>query len=90
MKLGLPGSGKEMDKLIDPRFGRCQYFIVIDPETFSFKAKENPFKSTDRGVGIQACTMDVRPPCKDGPDFQGRAQRSQSLKSGGHNSDYRS
>ncbi|MCK4792112.1 MAG: NifB/NifX family molybdenum-iron cluster-binding protein [Desulfobacteraceae bacterium] len=54
MKLGLPGSGKEMDKLIDPRFGRCQYFIVIDPETFSFKAKENPFKSTDRGAGIQA------------------------------------
>ena len=54
MKLGLPSSGKEMDKLIDPRFGRCQYFIVIDPKTFSFKAKENPFKSTDRGAGIQA------------------------------------
>jgi len=54
VKLGLPGSGKEMDKLIDPRFGGCQYFIVIDPESFSFMAKENPFKSTDRGAGIQA------------------------------------
>ena len=54
VKLGLPGSGKEIDTLIDPRFRRCRYFIVIDPETLSFEAKENPFKSASSGAGIQA------------------------------------
>ena len=54
MKLGLPASGKEMDSFIDSRFGRCQYFIVVDQETLNLEAAENPFKSTDRGAGIQA------------------------------------
>ena len=54
MKLALPGSGKEMNTLIDPRFGRCRYFMVIDPDTLAFEARENPFRTADRGAGIQA------------------------------------
>ena len=58
MKLGFPGSGKEMNTLIDPRFGRCRYFMVIDPDTLSFQARENPFRTADRGAGIQAVSPD--------------------------------
>jgi predicted Fe-Mo cluster-binding NifX family protein len=54
MKLGLPSSGKEMDTFVDPRFGRCRYFMVVDPDTLSFEARENPFRTADRGAGIQA------------------------------------
>ena len=54
MKLGIPATSKEMDNLIDPRFGRCRYFMVIDPETLSFEAKENPFRLATSGAGIQA------------------------------------
>jgi predicted Fe-Mo cluster-binding NifX family protein len=54
MKLALPSSGKEMDTLIDSRFGRCRYFMVIDSDTLSFEIRENPFQSAAGGVGIQA------------------------------------
>jgi len=54
MKIGLPGSGKEMDTLIDGRFGRCRYFMIIDPETLDLETAENPFKSASSGAGIQA------------------------------------
>ena len=30
MKIGVSSTGKTPEAEIDPRFGRCQYFIVIE------------------------------------------------------------
>ena len=46
--------GKEIDTTIDSRFGRCHYFMVIDPDTFLFDVRKNPFRTSSRGAGIQA------------------------------------
>ena len=54
MKIALTASGPELSNLIDPRFGRCPYFIFIDPDTMKFEALENPNLTSPSGAGIQA------------------------------------
>jgi predicted Fe-Mo cluster-binding NifX family protein len=54
MKIALTASGPELSNPIDPRFGRCPYFIFIDPDTMKFEALENPNVVSPSGAGIQA------------------------------------
>jgi predicted Fe-Mo cluster-binding NifX family protein len=35
MKLGVTATAIDLDALIDPRYGRCQYFVIIDANTMS-------------------------------------------------------
>ena len=44
-----------MNSLIDPRFGRAKYFIVVDSETGEFTAHDNAQNlNAPQGAGIQA------------------------------------
>ena len=43
-----------MESQVDPRFGRCAYFIIIDPESSEFEIIENSNAQTMGGAGIQA------------------------------------
>lgn len=54
MKIAISSTGKGFDSQIDPRFGRCQYFIFIDPETMEFEASENEGLMASGGAGVQA------------------------------------
>jgi predicted Fe-Mo cluster-binding NifX family protein len=54
MKIGIPATDKTLESQIDPRFGRCPYFIVIDTETDDFKAIPNVASRSSGGAGIQA------------------------------------
>jgi len=54
MKIAVSSTGKDLNSLIDPRFGRCQYFIFVDPETMEFEAFENEGLMAMGGAGVQA------------------------------------
>src|SRR4030042_2932606 len=52
MKIAISATGSTLDAGIDPRFGRCQYFIIVDPETMQFEALENSSAMAGGGAGI--------------------------------------
>jgi predicted Fe-Mo cluster-binding NifX family protein len=53
MKIAITASSPELTSPVDPRLGRCPYFIFIDPETMEFEAAENPNVASASGAGIQ-------------------------------------
>jgi predicted Fe-Mo cluster-binding NifX family protein len=60
MKIAVSATGKDLNSPIDPRFGRCQYFIFIDPETMEFEASENEGLMASGGAGVQAAQLIVQ------------------------------
>ena len=59
MRIAISASGSSLDAEVDPRFGRCQYFIIIDPDTMQFESVENSSATASEGAGISAAQMIV-------------------------------
>ena len=54
MKICLSSTGTDLDANIDPRFGRCNYFVIYDSENDTFEYFENQSRDAMGGAGIQA------------------------------------
>ena len=54
MKIAVTSTGKKNTSSLNPRFGRCEYFIIIDTETKEWEAVENPAAQARGGAGSQA------------------------------------
>lgn len=55
MKVAITSSGNDLMADIDPRFGRAENFILVDPETMEFSVVENTQNlNLPQGAGIQA------------------------------------
>jgi predicted Fe-Mo cluster-binding NifX family protein len=54
MKIAISATGSELSAQVDSRFGRCQYFIIVDPETMRFEAIANKGVTSGGGAGIAA------------------------------------
>jgi predicted Fe-Mo cluster-binding NifX family protein len=52
MKIAITATAPDLDADIDPRFGRCRYFIIIDPETIELETLENAAAGAGGGAGI--------------------------------------
>ena len=57
MKIAVTSTGPTLDDSVDPRFGRCAYFLIIDPETLDFEAIPNPNIALGGGAGIQSAQL---------------------------------
>jgi predicted Fe-Mo cluster-binding NifX family protein len=57
MNLAVTSSGPNLDDRMEARFGRCPYFILIDPDTLAFEAVENPNIALSGGAGIQSAQI---------------------------------
>ena len=57
MKVAVCSTGDTLDSPVDPRFGRCAYFLIVDTETFDSTAVKNPGILSDQGAGIQAAQV---------------------------------
>ena len=51
--IAVTSTGPEMDSPMDPRFGRCTYFAIIDPSG-NMKPVANGAQSLGNGAGIEA------------------------------------
>ena len=57
MKIAITATGLTLDANLDPRFGRCAYFLVVDTNTMEFEAVENPNVALGGGAGIQSAQL---------------------------------
>lgn len=54
MKICVTSQGDNLEAEVDPRFGRCQYFLIIDTDTLKFESIKNPNMDAMGGAGIQS------------------------------------
>ena len=54
MKVCVTSQGETLDSQVDPRFGRCPYFVIVDTDTLEFKAVRNPGVEAMGGAGVQS------------------------------------
>lgn len=54
MRLAVTAAKPDLDAEVDPRFGRCPYFIVVETNDLSFEVIENASQALGQGAGIQS------------------------------------
>jgi predicted Fe-Mo cluster-binding NifX family protein len=54
MRIAVTAQDKNLDAEFDSRFGRCKYFIIIDPDTEEYQAEVNQAATAHGGAGIQS------------------------------------
>ena len=54
MKVAVSATEKDLDALLDPLFGRCSFFIIVDTDHMNFEAFDNPNIALQEEAGIQS------------------------------------
>jgi len=54
MKIAVTAKGGSLNAQMDKRFGRCEYFVIVDSETKRFNAVFNPGAAASGGAGPSA------------------------------------
>jgi predicted Fe-Mo cluster-binding NifX family protein len=57
MNIAVTSAGPTLDDTVDPRFGRCAFFLIIDSDTLSFEAVENSSRALGGGAGVQSAQL---------------------------------
>jgi predicted Fe-Mo cluster-binding NifX family protein len=61
MKIVISANGPNLEALVDPRFGRAPYFLIVDVETKEFEVAPNQASmQAAQGAGIQAAALVAR------------------------------
>ncbi|MBN2409669.1 MAG: DUF5320 family protein [Candidatus Aminicenantes bacterium] len=57
MRIAVTASSADLAGPVDPRFGRCPFYLIVDPATMEFEVVENPHVGASGGAGIQAAQL---------------------------------
>lgn len=57
MKVAVTTVEPRLDAQVDPRFGRCPYFLIVETDNLSFEAVENANQALGQGAGIQSARL---------------------------------
>jgi len=57
MKIAVSANSPDLNADVDPRFGRCQYFIIVDPDTLDFEVITNSGGMGSGGAGIATAQL---------------------------------
>ncbi len=60
MKIVISSTGSTLESEIDPRFGRCSTFLLVDTETMEKEVIQNNSESSAHGAGIGAAQTVAR------------------------------
>ena len=54
MKVAVTSKGTTLEDQVDPRFGRCANFVIVETDDMTVEAIENSNASVGGGAGIQS------------------------------------
>lgn len=54
MKVAVTSKGTTLEDQVDPRFGRCANFVIVETDDMTVEALENRNASVGGGAGIQS------------------------------------
>lgn len=57
MKIAISSLGDNINSNVNPRFGRCEYFIIYDTDTEKSMSVENGGRLSSGGAGIATAKM---------------------------------
>jgi predicted Fe-Mo cluster-binding NifX family protein len=57
MKVCVTAGAEGLDAPVDPRFGRCPFFVFVDLESMAVESVPNASANASGGAGIQAAQM---------------------------------
>jgi predicted Fe-Mo cluster-binding NifX family protein/ferredoxin len=57
MQVAITATGPDLSAKVDPRFGRCPYFVIVETDDLNFEAIENPNLTLGSGAGIQSARL---------------------------------
>ena len=57
MRIAITSTGPTLDEMVESRFGRCPYFIIVDPETTEFEKVPNPSFTINSGAGFKSAQL---------------------------------
>ena len=57
MNIAITATEASLDATVDPRFGRCPCFLIVNTDTMDFEAVENPNVVLGGGAGIQSAQL---------------------------------
>ncbi len=64
MKTLITVTKPDIEAILDPRFGRAAFFLIVETEDLSWEAKPNPALDASGGAGIKAAQFVVDAGCE--------------------------
>jgi predicted Fe-Mo cluster-binding NifX family protein len=57
MRIAVTAVEPQLDAEVDPRFGRCPFFVIVETDSLSFEAVDNANQALGQGAGIQSARL---------------------------------
>jgi len=57
MLIAVTSSGDSLDSLVNEKFGRCQYFIIVNADTMKYEVVPNSAENAQGGAGPKAAEV---------------------------------
>lgn len=57
MKIAISATGQNLESIIDERFGRCRYYIILETDDMSYEVIENTNANLSTSAGIQSASL---------------------------------
>jgi len=57
VRVAVSATGASPDSNVDPRFGRCSHFVIVDTDTGEYESMENSNAASSQGAGIATAQM---------------------------------